>query len=407
MNFPKESVRKDFPSLMEKMRGKPFLYLDSAATTLKPQCVIDAITTFYTKDYATVHRSVYERSLHATTLYNQARERVHQFLNTKTPEEIVFTRGTTDSINLIALSYGESVLQEGEEVLISASEHHSNLVPWQMLCRRKKAVLKVVPMDARGVLLWEDLERLLSKKTKIVSIAHVANATGTVHPIDKIIQLAHQRGAVVVIDGAQSAPHLPIDVQQIDCDFFAFSGHKVYGPTGIGILYAKKELLEQMPPLYGGGDMIREVTFEETTYQDPPIKFEAGTPSFVQAIGLHAALDYVEKIGRSPIAAYEKSLLEYATKKLEQIEEVRIIGQAPHKASVISFVVDQIHPLDIGTLLDLEGIAIRTGHHCAQPTMRHFQVPGTCRISFGIYNTMQEIDFFADMLIKIIRDLRR
>lgn len=399
-------IRKDFPMLEKSMHGKPLIYLDSAATAQKPQAVIDAITNFYTHDYGTVHRAVYELSLNATVLYQQARQKIAALLNAGKVEEIIFTRGTTESINMVAYSFGKAFVQPGDEILITEMEHHSNIVPWQILCEDRKAVLKVVPMNDKGELSMEEFRKLLSKKTKLVAVAHVANSLGTVNPIKEIISLAHQAGAKVLVDGAQAAPHMVVDVQDLDADFYVFSGHKFYGPTGIGILYGKAALLDAMPPYQGGGDMIEKVTFDKTTYNVLPMKFEAGTPMIAEVIGLGAAVDYVQSIGLQKIHDYEHGLLLRATEAISGIEGVRIIGTASDKAGILSFDVKGVHPLDIGTMLDLKGIAIRTGHHCAQPVMQHFKVPSTARASFAFYNTPEEVDRFIESLKEVVRKLR-
>ncbi len=391
-------VRQDFPIF----NSKSLIYFDSAATTHKPACVIEALSHFYAQEYATVHRSIYELAAKATTRYSSVRTKVQKFLNAKASEEIIFTRGTTDAINLIAASYGSAFLQEGDEILISEMEHHSNIVPWQMLCQEKKTHLKVAPINENAEILLSEYKKLLSPRTKLVSIAHIANATGTINPIKEMIALAHQKGAKVVIDGAQAAAHIPIDVQELDADFYAFSGHKAFGPTGIGILYGKYELLEALPPYQGGSDMIEEVDFEKTTFQRPPLKFEAGTPMIAQVMGLGEAISYIEKLGCKQIAAWEHELLQYTTEQLVKIPKLRLIGTAKQKAAIISFVIEGIHPLDLGTLLDVQGIAVRTGHHCAQPLMKRFKVPGTVRVSFAPYNTIEEIDIFIDKLKRIL-----
>lgn len=391
--------------LQKEMHGKPLIYLDSAATAHKPRSVIDTMQRFYSEQYATVHRSVYDFAGQATVRYNDIRQRVKEFINAACVEEIIFTRGTTEAINLVAQSYGKMVLKPGDEVLISVMEHHSNIVPWQRICQEKGAHLRAIPINARGELDLDALETLLTERTKIVSIAHIANATGTLNPVEQITARAHQRGAKVFIDGAQSVPHLTVDVQKIGADFYAFSGHKIYGPTGIGILYGKKALLEEMPPYQSGGDMINEVTIEETTYQQPPLKFEAGTPSIAEVMGLGAAIEFLNSVGREKIAAWEHGLLVHATQRMEEIEKLRIIGTAAQKGAIISFAIEGIHPLDIGTLLDIRGIAVRTGHLCAQPTLRHFGVSSLVRVSFGMYNTIEEIDLFLKALKESILNL--
>lgn len=381
------AARSDFPQLA----SNSLIYFDSAATSLKPKCMIDAMTHFYSEEYGTVHRAIYKLSKQATEKYCAVREQVRAFLGAASSDEIVFTKGTTEAINLVARS-----IKPGDEVIISEIEHHSNIVPWQLA----GAHLKIIPVNDRGELILEAYEKLLTPRTKIVSIAHISNALGTLNSLSEIISLARKYGAKVFVDGAQSAPHMPVDVQVLDCDFYAFSGHKAFGPTGVGVLYGKKELLEAMPPFLGGGDMIEKVTFEKTTFQKPPLKFEAGTPMIAEVIGLGAALSYIESLGRDNIAAYENELLRYATEKLSY---VRIIGTAEKKGAILSFVVDGIHPLDIGTMLDLRDIAVRTGHHCAQPAMARFGVSGTVRLSFAPYNTFEEIDTFDQALREILQ----
>ncbi|CUI15831.1 putative cysteine desulfurase [Candidatus Protochlamydia naegleriophila] len=385
-------IRQDFPMLGKTMHGHPLVYLDSAATSQKPQVVIDCIDDFYRNHYGTVHRAVYELAIRSSEDYQKTRHKVKAFLNASQVEEIIFTRGTTESINMVAYSFGKAFVRPGDEILISAMEHHSNIVPWQLLCEDRGATLKVIPMNEKGELLFDEYVKLLSPKTKLVAVTHVANSLGTINPVKEIVEKAHEAGAKVLVDGAQSAPHLKIDVQELGMDFFVFSGHKLMGPTGIGILYGKAELLDQMPPYQGGGDMIETVTFSKTTYNVLPLKFEAGTPMIAEVMGLGAAIDYLNQIGLDNIQAYEHRLLEYATDKLSHIPGLRIIGQAAQKGALISFVIDGIHSLDIGTLLDLKGIAVRTGHHCAQPVMKFFNVPATARASFAFYNTFEEID---------------
>jgi cysteine desulfurase/selenocysteine lyase len=387
--------------LQKKIHGKDLVYFDSAATSLKPQTVIDSISQFYGENYGTVHRAVYTLSLESTALYADVRKQVQQFLKAAHEEEIIFTKGTTEAINLVAASFGKAFLKPGDEVIISEMEHHANIVPWQLICEEKGVLLKVIPVTEKGDLDLEAYRNLLSIRTKIVGIVHVSNALGTINPIKEIIRMAHKWGAKVLVDGAQSAAHMPINVQDLDADFFVFSGHKVFGPTGVGVLYGKKSLLEQMPPYQGGGDMIAHVSFEKTTYQALPLKFEAGTPMISSVIGLGRALSYIESIGKENIMRYEEELLVYATQKLKQIPDLKIIGESEQKGPIISFVIPGIHHLDIGVLLDLQGIAIRTGHHCAQPLMQRFKVPGTVRLSFAPYNTFEEIDYFTDKLMKI------
>lgn len=404
--FDTEAVRQQFPLLSVPMHGKPLIYLDSAATTQKPQCVIDAMTEFYTRRYATVHRAVYELAAQSTAAYDLVRQKVQRFIGAQHLDEVIFTRGTTDAINLVAASWGKAFIQPGDEVLLSETEHHSNIVPWQMMCEERKAHLKVIPCNDAGEMDLDAFAKLLSDKTKIVAIAHVANATGTVHPIEKIISIAHRKGAKVLVDGAQSAPHMRIDVEALDVDFYVFSGHKMYGPTGIGILYGKKALLEVLPPYQGGGDMIETVTFEKTTYQIPPLKFEAGTPLIAEVVGLGAAIDFMESIGREAIASWEHRLLEYATQKLQAIQGLKIIGTAANKGPIISFVIQGVHPLDLGTMLSLKGVAIRTGHMCAQPTLKKYALETMSRLSFGVYNTPDEIDLFVEYLKEVLLLLR-
>jgi len=399
-------LRKDFPMLSKSMHGKPLIYFDSGATAQKPKVVIDAMDNFYRNSYGTVHRAVYELSMQATLDFQEVRKKIATFLNAAAPEEIIYTRGTTESINMVAYSFGKAFVKPGDEILITEMEHHSNIVPWQLMCEDRGAVLKVVPMNDRGELMMDEFKKLLTNRTKIVSVAHIANSLGTVNPIKEIVKLAHQAGTKVLVDGAQAAPHMKIDVQDLDADFYVFSGHKVYGPTGIGILYGKAALLEAMPPYQGGGDMIEKVTFEKTTYNVLPMKFEAGTPMIAEVIGLGAAIDYLTNVGLDNISRWEHSLLEYATIAMVGIDGLHIIGRAADKGAIISFVIDKIHPLDLGTMLDLKGIAVRTGHHCAQPTMRHFNVPATARVSFGLYNNKNEIDAFVTALRAVAGKLR-
>jgi cysteine desulfurase/selenocysteine lyase len=405
--FNIEKIRKDFPILERKMRGQPLIYFDTAATSQKPKAIIDILCDFYLNKYGTVHRAIYELSAEATELYDNVRTKTAKFLNANCEEEIVFVKGTTDGINLIARSYGDTFISKDDEIIITEMEHHSNIVPWQLLCERKQAKLKVIPINDRAELIIDEYEKLLSDKTKLVCVAHVANSTGTVNPIKKIVKMAHEKGAIVLVDGAQAAGHLKVDVKDIDADFYVFSSHKIYGPNGVGILYGKKDILETMPPMQGGGDMITQVKITKTTYQKPPLRFEAGTPVVPEVIAFGATLDYIENIGRENIYLHEKKLLEYATGELEKIPGFKIIGTAEEKAAIISFVVDKTHSLDIGTLLDLEGIAIRTGHHCAQPTLDHFSIESTSRISFGVYNTIEEIDVFVEKLENILKIIKR
>jgi cysteine desulfurase/selenocysteine lyase len=399
-------IRKDFPILFRSIHGKPLVYFDNAATTQKPLSVIDTLKNFYTHLNSNIHRGVHYLSDAATSEYECARKIVQNFVNAKSTEEIIYTRGTTESINLVASSYGRKFLNAGDEILISYMEHHANIVPWQQLCEEKGCILKVIPVLDNGELMLSEIDNLLTSKTKFVSLVHISNSLGTINPIKKIIEKAHSVGAKILIDAAQSIQHFPIDVQALDCDFLAFSGHKLYGPTGIGVLYGKKELLDAMPPYQTGGDMIRTVSFEKTTFNDLPWKFEAGTPNIAGAIGLGVAVRYIQTLGLEQIAKQENILLNYATESLYQFSDIQIIGTSANKASVISFVIDNIHPHDVGTLLDRDGIAIRTGHHCTQPIMRRFGVPATSRVSFAFYNTKEEIDVFTNSLKKVLMMFR-
>lgn len=395
-------IREDFPILHQSVHGKALVYLDNAATTQKPKTVIDCIRRVYENDYSNVHRGVHTLSQRSTDLFEAARETVQKFLNARHSHEIVFVRGTTEAINLVAQSFGRSTLKEGDEILITAMEHHSNIVPWQMLCEQTGAKLKVAPIDRNGELQLDDFEQLLSPRTRLVSVVHMSNALGTINPVKAIIELAHSRGIPVLLDGAQAAPHMAVDVQELDCDFYALSGHKLYGPTGIGVLYGKEKWLEAMPPYQGGGDMIRRVTFDKTEYNTLPFKFEAGTPNIVDAIALGTAIDYLQTIGMDAIAAYENQLLHYATERALEIPQLTIVGTAERKGAILSFTLERIHPHDIGTILDHLGIAIRAGHHCAMPVMDFFGVPATARASFGLYNTFEEIDILMDGIRKVI-----
>jgi len=392
------SIRNDFPILGREIHGKPLVYLDNAASSQRPIQVIDAVKDLYGNHYSNVHRGVHTLSQEASSLYDNARGAVRGFINAACVHEVVFTRGTTESINLVAQSFARPSLQKGDEILITHMEHHSNIVPWQIVCEQTGAELKVVPISDKGELEMDRFAELLSEKTKLVSVVHVSNALGTVNPVKKIIDAAHAIGVPVLIDGAQAVPHIPVDVQALDADFYAFSGHKIYGPTGIGVLYGKERLLNEMPPYQGGGDMILSVSFEGTTYNTLPYKFEAGTPNIAGAVGMGAAIEYVQKIGLGAIAAHEHGLLEYATSKLREIDGLRIIGEADQKAGLVSFVLDAVHPHDIGTMLDAEGVAVRAGHHCAQPVMERYGVPATARASFAMYNTFQEIDALAEAI---------
>ncbi len=396
------AIRRDFPILATTVYGKPLVYLDNAASAQKPRSVIDAERDVYERCYANIHRGVHWLSVHATDAYDAARETTRRFLNAREAREIVFVRGTTEAVNLVAQTYGRKHAGPGDEILITGLEHHSNIVPWQMLCEEKGARLVVAPIDDAGDVDLATLERLLTPRTRLVSVAHLSNALGTVLPIRRIVELAHARNVPVFVDGAQAAPRMPVDVQALGCDFYAFSSHKIYGPTGVGVLYGRAELLEEMPPYQGGGDMIRSVTFEKTTYNALPYKFEAGTPNIAGGIAFGAALDYVTAVGLERIAAHEHDLLEYATRRLSAIEGLRIVGTAREKAGVLSFVLEGVHPHDIGTVLDREGVAIRTGHHCAQPVMDRYGLPATARASFGLYNTRGEVDALAAALHKVI-----
>ncbi|MCH8191063.1 MAG: cysteine desulfurase [Chloroflexi bacterium] len=391
-----QRVRRDFPILQQEVRGRPLVYLDNAATSQKPHQVIDALTRYYTAENSNIHRGVHYLSELATTKYEATRSTVKRFINAGEEREIVFVRGTTEGLNLVAQSFGRQRVGEGDEVIISTMEHHSNIVPWQMLCEERGARLRVIPINDDGELLLDEYEKLLSPRTKLVSLVHVSNSLGTINPIKRIIETAHAQGVPVAIDGAQAAPHLRLDVQDLDCDFYTFSGHKLFGPTGIGVLYGKAEHLEAMPPYQGGGDMIKSVTFEKTIYNDLPYKFEAGTPHIAGVIGLGAAIDYVEGIGLDRIGAHESELLRYGIERLSAIDGLKLIGTAGHKASILSFVLDGVHPHDVGSILDGEGIAIRTGHHCTQPVMERFGIAATARASLAFYNTKEEIDALVE-----------
>jgi len=396
-----ERIRADFPILHQNVHGHPLVYLDNAATTQKPRQVIDAISHYYERDNANIHRGVHALSQRATDAYEHARRTAQEFLGAGDCREIIFVRSSTEAINLVAQTYGRKNLKPGDEVLISAMEHHSNIVPWQMICEEKQAKLRVAPINEAGELVLEDFERLLTSKTKLVAIAHLSNALGTINPVRQIVEMAHAKGIPVMVDGAQAAPRLPVNVRELDCDFYAFSGHKIYGPTGIGVLYGKLALLDAMPPYQGGGDMISSVAFERTVYNKVPHKFEAGTPDISGPIGLKAALDYVTRLGIENIERHENELLEYATKRVSALSGIRLIGTAKEKAGVLSFVMEGVHPHDIGTILDQEGIAIRTGHHCAQPVMERYGIPATARASLGLYNTKEEIDALVRGIKKV------
>jgi cysteine desulfurase / selenocysteine lyase len=391
-----QSIRKQFPVLHQEVNGKPLIYFDNAATNQKPSSVIKALDHYYETDNANIHRGVHSLAERATADFEETRKKAAAFLNTKEVEEVIFTKGTTESINLVASTWGRKFVKEGDEIIISTLEHHSNIVPWQMLCEEKGAILRVIPINPKGEVIIDEFKKLLSAKTKLVSVVFASNALGTVNPVAEIISLAHQHGAVVLLDGAQASAHLEVDVQKLDVDFFALSAHKMYGPTGVGILYGKRALLDAMPPYQGGGEMISEVTFEKTTYNAIPYKFEAGTPNIADVVAFGAAIDFVNEHGKDRIAAHEEELLHYATTKLESIPGVRIVGQAADKVSVVSFLVNGFHPLDVGMYLDARGIAVRTGHHCTQPLMKHLGIEGTVRASFSVYNTKEEIDRLAE-----------
>ena len=405
--FGVEEVRRDFPILRENVHGKPLVYLDNAATSQKPQLVIETLQKYYSLENANIHRGIHFLSERATQAYEDARAKVRGFLNAAESREIIFVRGTTEGINLVAQSYGRKFIGEEDEIILSAMEHHSNIVPWQILCEQVGARLRIIPMNDNGELLIDEYERLLSDGTKLVAVTHLSNALGTINPIKQIIQIAHRHGVPVLVDGAQAVPHLEVDVRDLDCDFYAFSGHKLYGPTGVGVLYGKASLLDAMPPYQGGGDMIRSVTFEKTLYNVLPYKFEAGTPNIAGGIGLGAAIDYLSQVGLELVTAYERELLDYATEAISTISGVRIIGTAREKSGVLSFVLDGVHAHDIGTILDQEGIAIRTGHHCAMPVMQRFGVPATARASLAFYNTREEVDALVGAINNVKRMFSR
>ncbi len=401
VDYDIQKIRSDFPILSRPIHNKPLVYLDNAATTHKPKCVIDKVSEYYSELNSNIHRGVHYLSQKATVEYENAREKVLRFINASKLSEIIFTKGTTDSINLVANSFGRKFISKDDEIIISHMEHHSNIVPWQILCEEKGAKLKVIPIDDKGEIIYEEFEKLISTKTKLVSIVHISNSLGTINPVKEIIETAHSYGIPVLVDGAQGVQHLTVDVKELDCDFYVFSGHKLYGPTGIGILYGKQKILEQMPPYQGGGDMIASVTFEKTTYNSLPYKFEAGTPNIVGGIALGTAIDYMNSVRMEKISGYENSLTVYAANVFSNIEGLKIIGTSKNKAGIISFVLENIHPHDIGTILDFDGIAIRTGHHCTQPVMQRYGVPATARISLGMYNTKDEIDYTAAALKKV------
>ncbi len=402
MTYPIEKIRADFPILAQKIRNKPLIYLDNAASCQKPNQVIDCLSDFYRQDYSNIHRGVHTLSQRATDKYEQARDKVKNFINAASEKEVIFVRGTTEAINLIAQTFGRANIGKNDEILITAMEHHSNIVPWQMLCQQTGAILKVAPINKRGELIYEEFEALISDKTKLVSVVHMSNALGTINPVKKIIAAAHAKNIPVLLDGAQAIPHMSVDVQDLDCDFYVFSGHKLYAPSGIGVLYGKQALLDAMPAYQGGGDMIRTVTFEKSTYSTLPYKFEAGTPNIADTVGLGAAIDYLNIIGMDAIATYEYELLTYATAKARQIEGLTIVGDAAEKGAILSFTLDKIHPHDIGTMLDSVGIAIRAGHHCAMPVMDFFNVPATARASFAMYNTKAEIDVLMEAIQELM-----
>ena len=401
-----ESIRKEFPILAREVHGKPLVYFDNGATTQKPQCVLDRIMRSYTLENSNIHRGVHYLSGVATEAHEAARQRVADFIGARSKDEILFTRGTTESVNLVARTLADQICHEDDEIVVTTMEHHSNIVPWQMACERTGAVLRVSPINEHGELILSEFEALLSERTKIVSVAHVSNVLGTVNPVAEIIRIAHKYGAKVLIDGAQAIAHIPVNVVELDADFYAFSGHKVYAPNGIGVLYGKREILDAMPPFMGGGEMIETVRFEKTTYNKLPYKYEAGTPDYVGSCALATALDYISAIGMKEIAEYEHELLAYATEKIKEIEGIRIIGEAKEKSGVLSFVVEGVHPYDIGMMLDKLGIAIRTGHHCAEPLVDWYGIPGTARASFAFYNTKEEIDYFISSLKRVLMILR-
>jgi cysteine desulfurase/selenocysteine lyase len=401
VNFDVFKIRQDFPILSRKVYNKPLVYLDNGATTQKPLSVINCINNFYLNSNSTIHRGLHYLSEQATESYENARKIVKEFINAKFPHEVIFTSGTTGSINGLALSFGEKYISEGDEIIITEMEHHSNIVPWQMLCERKKALLKVIPFNNEGELLMDEFENLLTSKTKIVAVIHVSNSLGTVNPVEDIIKKAHQRDIPVLIDGAQSIQHLNIDVQKLDCDFFVFSGHKIYGPTGIGVLYGKEKWMEELPPFQGGGEMVDIVTFEKTTYNELPFRFEAGTTNYIAAIALGEALKYVSRLGKENIVEHESVLLKYATKKIKDLGDIKIYGNAKNKISILSFIIDNINSYDAGMIFDKLGVAVRTGSHCTQPVMQRYDIDGTIRASFALYNTRQEIDILCDAIEKV------
>lgn len=403
--FDVEAIRADFPILERTVYGKPLVYLDNGASAQKPKPVVDALTNYLLHEHANIHRGVHYLSQHATTKYEEARTKVAGWIHAKHAHEVIFTRGTTDGINLVASSYGRTFLQAGDEVIITHMEHHSNLVPWQMICEQRGAKLRVVPVTDSGELVLEEYEKLLNPRTRLVAVVHVSNTLGTVNPVKEMIRMAHDAGAHVLVDGAQSVQHMPVDMQDLNCDFYTFSAHKMFGPTGFGVLYGKEELLNSMPPYQGGGDMIKTVTLEKTTYNELPHKFEAGTPSIAEGMALGATIDYLQSIPFSQVADYEKGLLDYATNQLTQIPGMRIIGEAKEKAGALSFLIGDVHPYDVGVILDQQGIAVRTGHHCTEPLMDRYQIPGTVRASFAMYNTYAEVDTLVQGIQKAIHML--
>jgi cysteine desulfurase/selenocysteine lyase len=403
MNFNIEKIRSLFPVLHQEVHGKPLIYFDNAATTQKPQSVLDALTRYYNHDNSNIHRGAHALADRATRYYEETRETIKDFIHAREAAEIIFTKGTTESINLVASTFGRKFIGKDDEIIISTMEHHSNIVPWQMLCEEKGAILKIIPISESGEILYEEFEKLLSPKTKLVSIVHASNSLGTINPVRKIIQAAHSVGAKVLLDGAQSTSHLEVDVQELDCDFLAFSAHKLYGPTGLGVLYGKREILEAMPPFQGGGEMIKEVTFEKTTYNEIPFKFEAGTPNIADVIAFKSSLDFINGLGKKAIKAHEDELLAYANEKMLEIKGFIPVGTAPEKVSVLSFNINGMHPYDVGMMLDANGIAVRTGHHCTQPLMKRLGLEGTVRASFAVYNSKSEIDSMADNVAKIAR----
>lgn len=403
MSFDIEKIRSLFPVLHQEVHGNPLIYFDNAATTQKPQAVLDALTTYYNHDNSNIHRGAHALADRATRYFEETRETLKGFINSKEAAEIIFTKGTTESINLVAATFGRKFIGKGDEIIISTLEHHSNIVPWQMLCEEKEAVLKIIPITESGEIIYEEFEKLLSPKTKFVSIVHASNALGTINPVQKIINAAHAVGAKVLLDGAQSTSHLEIDVQKLDCDFLAFSAHKLYGPTGLGVLYGKREILESMPPFQGGGEMIKEVSFEKTTYNEIPFKFEAGTPNIADVIAFKSALDFINLLGKKDIKAHEDELLAYANERMNEIKGFIPVGTAAEKVSVLSFNINGMHPYDVGMMLDANGIAVRTGHHCTQPLMKRLGLEGTVRASFAVYNSKSEIDKLADGVSRIAR----